>query len=101
MNDNLCQFLGIAKKAGKLVSGTEKVKKSVLEQKALLVLLSNEISAKTEKEFKFIAEKHGITVLRLNRTTAELSHATGTTNGVFSVTDRNFAERIKELGGTF
>lgn len=99
MND-FCQFLGICRKAGKLIYGTESVKKSLAENKAKLILISSNISEKTEKELNFFAKKNNIPVVRTGFNTNELSKATGTVAGVFAVIDSGFAKRIIELGGT-
>lgn len=98
MNNAFVQFLGLCRKAGKLVAGTEKVKSSIKKEKAFLIILGSDISLKTEKEIKFLSKN--IEVLRTKFKTEELSHAVGVKAGVFAVIDKNFAEQIKLKGGT-
>lgn len=99
MNNKYLNFLGLARKAGKLIAGTEKVKALIKQKKACLIILANDISLKTEKELKFIA-KDEILVMRTDYSIEQLSCALGTKAGVYAVTDKNFAEQIKLKGGT-
>ncbi|MBQ0110453.1 MAG: hypothetical protein KBS41_00790, partial [Oscillospiraceae bacterium] len=68
--------------------------------KAKAVIIANDISEKTEKELRFSAGDRA-KVIRIDATTAETSHATATTCGVFATADRNFAEQFIIKGGIF
>ena len=100
MNNPYLNFLGLCRKAGKLVAGTEKVKALITKNQAQLILLAKDISQKTEKEFNFLA-KDKFKVIRTDYDLDELSSALGVRAGVFAVTDKNFAEQIILKGGRF
>ncbi len=99
MNDGLLGMLGLCRRAGRLMAGTEKTKAALKGKKAFLVIIGSDISEKTEKEMRFFSAGSA-QVLRLNKSTAELAKALGVNAGVFAVTDKNFAEQIKLKGGT-
>ena len=52
--DKILTLLGFCRKAGKLVFGTEKVTELIKKGSPCLVMLSKDISPKTEKELTFI-----------------------------------------------
>lgn len=100
LNNTYLNFLGLARKAGKLIAGTEKAKALINKNQAQLILLANDISQKTEKEFVFLA-KEKFKVIRTEYSLDELSNALGVRAGIFTVTDKNFAEQIILKGGRF
>ena len=100
MNNPYLNFLGLARKAGKLIAGTEKVKALITKNQAQLIILAKDISQKTEKEFVFLA-KDKIQVIRTPYSLDELSSALGVRAGVYAVADKNFAEQIILKGGRF
>lgn len=93
MNDPVLSRLGIARKAGKLSLGTEVVKTALQKNISKLVLVSYEISSKTEKELRF--KSNGISVMRIPYTIFNISNAVGVKAGIVSVNDNGFAEAIK------
>lgn len=99
MDNPILSRLGLARKAGKLSIGTEAVFWAVEKKISRLVLISSEISNKTEKELRFKA-KENILVLRTPFTTFDISHAVGVKAGIVSVNDNGFAEAIKSLSET-
>lgn len=100
MNNPYLNFLGLARKAGKLIAGTEKAKALITKNQAQLIILAKDISQKTEKEFVFLA-KEKFQVIRTPYDLDELSTALGVRAGVYTVTDKNFAEQIILKGGRF
>jgi ribosomal protein L7Ae-like RNA K-turn-binding protein len=97
MNDRLLSFLGLCKRAGKLIAGAETVGKAVKEHKAILVLTADDLSPNSRKEIAFLAEKYGVTLERLTRSKEELSFALGRHCGIVAVTDSGFADKILSL----
>ena len=105
MNDKCLNKLGICRKAGKLIAGTEKVKETIKSNKAFLVFAADDISEKSVKEINFLIKKSNNDyllkscllkkeVLILNYKKQEISHATGTLAGIFAITEKNFALEI-------
>ena len=97
MNDRLLSFLGLCKRAGKLISGADTVAKAVIEKKAILVLAADDLSPNSRKEAAFIAEKHGVPLRTLTRSKEELSFALGRRCGIVAITDSGFADKILSL----
>lgn len=86
--------LGLARKAGKLAIGTEAVKTAIKTNASSLVLISYEISPKTQKEIKFAAQ-NGTPVLEVPYSIFDITNAIGTKAGIVSINDVGFAEAIK------
>lgn len=100
LNNPYLNFLGICRKAGKLVAGTEKCKALINKNQVYLIILANDILQKTEKEFVFLS-KDKFKVIRTPYNLNELSSYLGVKAGIFAVTDKNFAEEILLKGGCF
>ena len=100
MNNNYLNFLGLCRKAGKLIAGTEKCKSLIKKNGAYLIILANDISQKTEKEFVFLS-KGEFEVIRTPYSFEDMSSALGVRAGVYAVTDKNFASEIILKGGNF
>lgn len=98
MNTEILNMLGICKKSGNLVWGTANVCELIKSHKAKAVVIASDISAKTEKELRFLAGE-GVKVIRIDAATADTAHATATTCGIFATADKNFAEQFIIKGG--
>lgn len=93
-NDRLLSFLGLCKRAGKLISGAETVSKAIAEGRALLVLYADNVSNNSLKSVLKTAAEHDVPARRLTRSKEELSFALGKLCGIVCVTDRGFADKI-------
>ena len=109
MSEGALTLIQFAAKAGKLSYGSHATEWSIDRGKARLVVVANDISQKSLKEFRFKAEKKEIPVILLNQTdSARLSRAIGKRCGIIAVNDGPFAKAITErnaqnkadLGGT-
>ena len=90
-------LLTICKKAGKLVTGFDPAKEAVEKGKAKLILLASDLSSKTEKEIRFIAEKKAVTVMNTSLTLDDYYLGLGKKAGVFAVCDEGFAVSLSGL----
>ena len=97
-NDKVLTLLGFCRKAGKLTVGTEKVTELIKKSDYCLVMLGNDISEKTEKELRFIAQNTRTVIIRLEYPTEKVAHATGTTAGIVATTDEGFCKAILQGG---
>lgn len=95
--DKLLNFLGLCRRAGKLVTGNDPVTEEVVGRKAKLVLVSWDISKNTEKKLLTACHRNDVKVLKLPRTTEQLSHAIGKFSAVVAVMDTGFAKKLTEL----
>ena len=97
MNDRLLSFLGICRRAGKLVVGNDPVKESIETDKALLVVIASDISQNTLKKIRPVIEESQVPCYYAVRTKDELSFSIGKTCAILAVTDKGFAQKLTEL----
>ena len=98
MNDiclnKVYSMLGLAMKAGKLVSGEFATDKSVKSGKAWLVIVSEDASANTKKMFSNMCAFYEVPKYFFG-TKEELGHAIGKAmRSSLAITDENFAKTI-------
>ena len=95
MNSKILTLLGFAAKANKLSYGLNIAKESIKSKKAKLVIVSFEVSEKSQKEINYFCKHYETEILVLNNCTMEtLSRAVGKKCGILSVNDLGFAEAI-------
>ena len=100
MNENkVIGYLGLATKAGKLVSGEFMTEKSVKEGKAKVVIVAGDASDNTKKMFYNMCKFYEVP-LYFYGTKDELGHAIGKAmRSSLAITDENFAKSVtKHLG---
>lgn len=93
MNDPVLSRLGLARRANRLAVGTEAVKTALQKKKARLVVVAQDISAKTEKELRFLGGENA-QVLRLPYALEDVAAAIGIRAGILAVLDDGFAQAI-------
>lgn len=91
MNEKLAGLLGLARRAGRLITGTDAVKESLAAGRTQLVLLAADLSPKSEKELRFAAGSTPLTATGMTK--EELGRITGRQKpvGVAATEDRGFA----------
>lgn len=91
-------LLGIARRAGRLVTGFDAVCGSIEEGKAELLLLACDLSEKTGKELQYAVGSREISAIRLPLDKQALSRAIGYQKpvGVLALTDKGFAEAVRK-----
>jgi len=94
--------MSLAKKAGKLVCGFDRVKTAVIRGEGTMVILSNDLSEKTAKRVKYFCEDIA-QVYITDLTQYEISQVAGRLTGVVTIVDENLAKlaenALKETGG--
>lgn len=94
-NSSILSLLGFAAKAGKLSFGTHATEFAIESGKARLIVVADDISAKSVKEINFKAGKKNIPVIIAEGTdSAELSGRVGKNCGIVAVSDQGFADAI-------
>jgi ribosomal protein L7Ae-like RNA K-turn-binding protein len=92
------QLLGLAMRAGKVVSGKEWVIREIRSGKAQLVILAEDAKKNTEKKVSDKCDFYNVPLLRYG-TRKELGSAIGKeTRVVIAITDRGFARSFMKLG---
>ena len=97
MNDRLLSFLGLCRRAGKLVIGNDPLREAIETGKALLVLVASDISENTLKKVNAAVSAGNVPCYRVNRTKDEISFSLGKTCACLAVIDKGFADKLKEL----
>lgn len=98
MNDRLLSLLGLCRRAGRLVIGSDPVKEAIDTHKAFLVVCACDISQNTEKKIRAVIETKGnVEYCIINRTKDELSFSLGKTCATLAVIDKGFADKLSEL----
>ena len=94
-------FLGICRKAGKLLIGHDVVKESIISSQAQLVLLSSDAAERLEREMRHACTYNGknIPILRTACSMDDFVAGVGRKSAVFSVTDTGFATKILQKFG--
>ena len=99
MKENILNLLGLATRAGKIVSGEDIVIDTMRKKKAKIVFLGNDCSDNTLDKFK---KKCFFYKTELNTmfSSEEISHSIGKNRMVIALTDEGFYKIIKKnIGG--
>lgn len=89
-------LLGLAQRAGKLVTGEELSIKEIRAQKAQLVLVANDAGKNTHKKVLDKSTYYEVPCFD-SLTAEEITHAIGKPRMVVCVMDQGFAKKLKEL----
>lgn len=92
--DNVLQMLGLAQRAGRLVSGEFMTESAVKSYGAYLVVIAQDVSENTRKKFRNMCEFYEVPI-REYATKDELGHSLGKEfRASLAVTDEGFAQAI-------
>ena len=97
MNDRLLSFLGLCRRAKKLVIGAEVTVQSIEQGRSLLVLYASDASKNSLKPVLRAAKEYGIPVKCALRSKDELSEALGRLCAVLSVEEKGFAGKLPQM----
>ena len=94
MENKAYRLLGLAKRAGKVISGTDGVINSVRYGKANVVILATDASDNTKKQITDKCISFNVPLIN-TALRDELSHSIGVENAAaVAVSDKNFAKAI-------
>ncbi|MCI1716184.1 ribosomal L7Ae/L30e/S12e/Gadd45 family protein [Clostridium sp.] len=97
MKDNFLQFLGIAKRAGKVLEGYNKCEQSIKKRNIRLIILSEDVSCNTLNKFLNYGNKYNIKIIK-RYSEKELGCAVGQqTIKVIGITDKNISEKLIDI----
>ena len=99
MNNKFLFMLGLCRKAGKLITGTDLVTKSLPSKKTYLVIYKNDASQNTEKKITDKCKFYGVECIKAPFSSLEISGAIGKSGAIcaLGITDLNFAGELKSL----
>ncbi|MDR1473708.1 MAG: YlxQ-related RNA-binding protein [Lactobacillales bacterium] len=92
----ILNFLGLAMRAGKIITGESLVIEAIRTRKAKLVFLASDSGVSTSKKVTDKAKFYGIEIIDLF-TSDELSQAIGKARKVLAVSDKGFAKNLMKL----
>lgn len=94
MNDKVLNLIGLAQKAGKVVSGEFMTEKAVKSGTACLVVLAQDASDNTKKKFSNMCEFYEVP-LKIHAVKDYLGHAMGKElRASLAITDEGLAQAI-------
>lgn len=91
MSERFYSTLSLCMRAKKLTFGFDTVKEAVKGGNVSLLLTASDLSEKTVKEVRFLAEQHEIRYLPLDKTQEEMRTVIGKFTGVLAITDEGLA----------
>lgn len=99
MIEKVLNLLGLAQRAGLLVSGEDNVIDSMQKNKAKIIFLGKDCSENTKDKFEKKCFYYNIELCTIF-SCEEISHSIGKTRMVIAITDNGFYKSIKKnLGG--
>ena len=92
----ISNLLGLAQRAGKIISGEEMVVKAIQDQKVKLVFLAHDAASNLTKKIHDKSDYYQVEVITVF-STLELSISVGKTRKVLAVTDAGFTKKMRSL----
>lgn len=97
MTSKIYSFIGLAMKAGKLISGEESCEKTIRGGKAFLVIVTEDASNNTAKKFEDACKFRNVPFFRFGEKEV-LGRSLGrTVRSVIAVTDNGIAQKLSGL----
>jgi len=97
VKNKFLQFLGLTKRAGKLLEGYNKCEDGIKYHKIKLIIISNEVSQNTKDKFKNLCDRNDVYKID-NINGEDLSNSIGVSKiGVIGVTDWKMSEELIKL----
>ncbi len=96
--DRFLGMSGLARRAGKLVMGTQNVCDALSARRAVLVVMASGISAATQKRLCDRTSYYGIKLIKVPVSALEIGAALGRTMEVaaFALTDKQMADAVED-----
>lgn len=95
----ILQLLGLARRAGALVTGEELVLKAIRNQKAKIVFVASDTGKSTFKKITDKARYYEVEVI-VDFDRQALSDATGMPRSIYAINNAGFVKKIKEINNT-
>lgn len=95
-HQKLLNLLGLAQRAGKVISGEEQVVKAIQHQEVQLVFLATDAASNLTKKILDKSQSYQVEVAHLF-STQELSIAVGRARKVLAISDAGFTKKMRSL----
>ena len=97
MKNKFLQFLGLTKRAGKILEGYNKCEDGIKYHKIKLIIISDEVSQNTKDKFSNLCDRNDIFKIE-NINGEDLSNCIGVSKiGILGVTDWKMSEELIKL----
>lgn len=91
------KFLGIAKKAGKVIAGYNKCEEAAMKRKLYLIIISMEVSENTKSKFKSYSLKYNIPLIE-ECSREEMGSILGMSEiNLIGISDKKIADQLMKL----
>ena len=97
MDEKVYSFLGLAAKAGKLLSGEEACEKGLKSGKGYLVIVLEDASDNTRRKFETICSNRGVEISNFGEKALLGKYSGKGLRSVIVVMEKGFAGRLKEM----
>ncbi len=98
MVDKFLQFMGLIKRAGKLLEGYNKCEEAIRRNRVHFVIMSQDVSKNTWAKFLSYNDKYKVPVEKTIYTGEEIGNAIGSSEiKVVGVTDKNMGKALMNL----
>lgn len=97
MSSKIYSMLGLAQKAGKLVSGDEGCEITIKSKKCYLVIVAKDATERTKKKFKNICNFRKIKIIEFGEKERIGKHIGKGIRSIIALIDINFANKIELL----
>ena len=96
-NQRVLGLIGLCRRAGKLIFGSEACLEAVERKKVKLILVAEDAASKTKENFIYFCEKNKIPIVQFGRID-EISKAIGKDNkAVIGIKEKNLADEIVKI----
>lgn len=92
--DKLLQDIGLCRRAGALCLGTDSTKDALKTGRAAVVVISAELSEKSQKEMRFLSEKYQAKLCLIPHSFEQIAQITRKPVGIMCVTDASLGEKL-------
>ncbi|MCI9287183.1 MAG: 50S ribosomal protein L7ae [Clostridia bacterium] len=97
INNRVLGLIGLCTKAGKICFGTDACTDLIIKKKIELVIVANDASDRTKRNFEFICNKNNTKICFFG-TIENLSKAIGKNNkAVIGIKSKDFANQIEKI----
>ena len=95
--EKLVSFIGLAKKARAIEIGKDATYESIAKGNAKLILLAHDLSERSFKDIKKVADENNIYVIKSTVTMSQYELVLNRKAGIICIKNSGFADKIKKL----
>ncbi len=86
-------FIGLAQRGNKLISGDERVEKAIKNGQATVIIMANDVSEKTSERYQYLSDTYQKPLVS-DFDSFEISQALGKKRSLCCLTDRGMTKKL-------